>query len=463
MRRTRFAYALLLGCGLLQAWAQPLVVAERLQRHVTVYQSDFAFFSERWQARLPEGQVEVLFPELPPTAEPATLTLLPHGASVLRQSFRPTPSSGMALLESLRGHTVRFISADGQQVIEGKLLEVLEPYAVLKTATGILLLPSPTNYRVLVEEEALLGRRMATLQALLSSPRAGLLPFDIGYQVNGLGWRMLYTLRLPVQGEKLTLCGFAVVENRSGVAYDSLHLHLVAGSVSRRAPAPYSEAYALGIAVQKSPEAIPPAPQALSGFYRYDIPHVHVLRPQESLQIPVVGCTAVRFERLYRLESSADRSGVVPIVQLLRFANSPDNGLGQPLPAGTVQLLATSGDSLFFVGESPLPETPIGDTLELSAGPAFDLKAQQQLLERREVAGNLLEETYQLTLLNGSQEAVRIQVRFRLRWDQQNWRLVAATHPHWRHDATTVAFEVPVAARGQTQLRFTVQSQRPAR
>ncbi len=69
---------------------------------------------------------------------------------------------------------------------------------------------------------------------------------------------------------------------------------------------------------------------------------------------------------------------------VLRFSSSREQGLGDALPAGTVRVYQrdTRGNPQ-FVGESRIGHTPMGSSIGLTTGQAFDVKVQP-VVERRE-------------------------------------------------------------------------------
>lgn len=432
--------------------AQPTVTAQRTQRYVTLYQGEAAFVVDSYRAHLYSGLTTVLIPDLPPTIMSPSIAVQVSGGAVLWHRFRPALPLGEGTLGILRGHRVRFITPDGQQVIEGKLLDVSASYALVQTPAGLLLLPTPTQYRVLLEEETPVLTSPLVLQALIQSPREGEGALTLSYLAKQLHWQMLYSVHIPTEGSKMSLCSFALLENRSDVPYDSVRVSLVAGRLPQKYPVP--DVIPL---LRASPEGGPSPPTELAGLYRYDFPNPLVLGPREQLRIPLMACTEVPFRRLYTVHTYANWSGPLPVRQVLQFANTASSGLGQPLPAGSVQV-TTGQESVTFIGETSMPETAVGDTVTLELGPAFDLTVRQLLQERRRLSEQLLEETYLLKLLNGGQRDVHIDILFRLQ-EGQNWRLVSTTYPARWHDATTLSFRVPVGARSESLLRFTLQSQ----
>lgn len=444
---------LLLGGIALTTHAHPTVIAQRTQRHVTLYHREAAFVVDFYRAPLYSGLTTVLIPELPQTILSSSIAVHASEGQILWYRLRPALLLGENTLRTLRGKRLRFITPDGQQVVEGRLLEVSPSYALLQTPAGLLLLPTPTQYRVLLDEEVSALSSPPALYVLIQSQRSEESRLMLSYLTEQLHWKMLYAAHLPTESSTMSLCGFALLENQSDISYDSVRVSLVAGQLPSRTPEFKARQF-----LQASPEL--PPPTDLVGLYRYDLPDPLVLGPREQLCIPLIACAEVPFRRLYTVRTSAGHHGALPVWQSLQFVNTPTSGLGQPLPAGTVQV--TAGEAHTFLGETSLPETPIGDTITLELGPAFDLKAQQRLQERRYLSEQIAEETYHLTLLNGGQREAQIEIFFRL-WGEQNWRIVSTTHPYRWHDATTLAFRVSVGARSETLLRFTLQSQRPQR
>jgi len=66
-----------------------------------------------------------------------------------------------------------------------------------------------------------------------------------------------------------------------------------------------------------------------------------------------------------------------------RFSNSAHAGLGDQLPAGVLRFYMRDkrGDPQ-FIGESQIDHTPMGSTLSLATGDAFDVKVQPTVEER---------------------------------------------------------------------------------
>ncbi len=84
----------------------------------------------------------------------------------------------------------------------------------------------------------------------------------------------------------------------------------------------------------------------------------------------------VKFDRLYRYRFEAfaapdDRDTTPEVV--LKLKNDKDQGLGKPLPSGTVSVLAQSGRGPVLAGEQRIEDTAVGLPLELTLGRAMDV------------------------------------------------------------------------------------------
>lgn len=100
-----------------------------------------------------------------------------------------------------------------------------------------------------------------------------------------------------------------------------------------------------------------------------------------------------------------------PVSVLLEVENSEAKGLGRPLPGGTVRVLAPdAGGALRLAGEDIIGHTPRDETVRVIESVPGD------------------------------------------------WRLLRSSLPGQKVDATTLRFEVPVPAGGESTLTYRVRS-----
>jgi hypothetical protein len=143
----------------------------------------------------------------------------------------------------------------------------------------------------------------------------------------------------------------------------------------------------------------------------------------------------------------------------LRLKNSPDNGLGVPLPAGRVRVsrLDEADGALEFIGEDAIDHTPRDETVQVRLGSAFDVVGERRQVDFRvDSAARWMEEDIEVKVRNQKpDEAVAVAVRESLyRWS--NWSVVRRSQDFTRQDARTIDFPVRIAPKGEAVVRYTV-------
>jgi hypothetical protein len=106
-----------------------------------------------------------------------------------------------------------------------------------------------------------------------------------------------------------------------------------------------------------------------------------------------------------------------------------------------------------FIGESVIDHTPMGSTLSLSTGDAFDVKVKPTV-EKREQAGLFRWKTsMSYTLSNAMARPVMVDlIQGGLVGDT---RIVTESRPSTRRDADTAVWSVEVPANGETKVAAT--------
>ncbi|MGH7565510.1 MAG: DUF4139 domain-containing protein, partial [Gemmatimonadota bacterium] len=137
------------------------------------------------------------------------------------------------------------------------------------------------------------------------------------------------------------------------------------------------------------------------------------------------------------------------------FENREGEGLGVPLPAGTVRLYKADADgTLQLVGEDRIDHTPEGEKVVLKIGEAFDVVADRRQTEFEVVAsGHVWEEAFEVVIRNHKQEDIVVQVVEPLPGE---WEMLSNTHDFEKLDAFTVRFDVPVKAGSEATLQYRI-------
>jgi len=134
-------------------------------------------------------------------------------------------------------------------------------------------------------------------------------------------------------------------------------------------PAPVME-MALPVTVVSSAQA---KVEALGDLKLYRVPMRVTVAAQAQKQVAMLVQPAVTFERVYVLDVTAGGTTARPAPFELRAQNVGEQGLGVPLPAGTVALFVRGAGRELFSGEAPIDDLAVGQDVALRFGESPDV------------------------------------------------------------------------------------------
>jgi hypothetical protein len=191
--------------------------------------------------------------------------------------------------------------------------------------------------------------------------------------------------------------------------------------------------------------------KAFFEYHLYTLPRKATLANKEIKQISLFepASTTVEKEFVYRPDYNPKEVEVT-----IKFKNSKATGLGMPLPAGRVRLFKADDDgSLILLGEDQIDHTPRDEELTLKVGSAFDIAAEEKLMQRVQISQQVEERTFEIELRNHKETGVTVVVEKKL-WGI--WELLDANYSHIKKDAQTIQFEIPVDANGKATINYRV-------
>jgi hypothetical protein len=310
------------------------------------------------------------------------------------------------------------------------------------------------------------------LQASQARPRT-----QLAYVAQGVTWEALYHVLL---GRGQASVSASATISPEMFRAESATVQLVAGAIRRaRAPAapPAAEfqgrvaRVALDAATAEKTEE-----EAVGETHVYELPGRHSLEPGVPMAIALFprGNAAYTQElvvpgvvpwRGWMGPQPGDPSRVpVQVWYTLKRARGSSFG-DRPLPAGTVQLYqADSAGRAQLIGEARIAHTAPASDVRVQSGDAFDVTAeriqtdysQEQLpAPRRNVPPRQrVTAAYRVTVSNAKADAVTVEVR---ETHFGEWRILESSIPAEKLSASEVRFRVPVPARGEAALTYTVQ------
>ncbi|HVH10594.1 MAG TPA: hypothetical protein VM736_12430 [Gemmatimonadales bacterium] len=403
--------------------------------------------------------------------DPATLFSPDTSVALVSGVWRPASDRAAALARAI-GQTLSFVrprAGGGADTVRATVIRV-NP-SQYRLPDGRLLLGDPGEPLFPPELMRSGAELSVALEAARARPRT-----ELAYVMSGAArWEAVYQVLLF--GAKCAVSGTATITSQT-LRADSAEVQLVAGSISRARggpPGPLQpfRAQALAAAVVSGESA---SEEAVGETHVYQVPGRSTLEPGVPLTVALFPQTSAPYTQEFVVPGAVPLRGFfgqmptepnrVPVQVWYTLARARGTSFGdRPLPGGTVQLY--QGDSagrLQLVGEALTEHTAPGRELRLQSGEAFDVTAervetdytQEQLAApRRGLAPRQrVTATFRVTITNAKPDAVTVDVReARI----GTWRVTDSSLPAERLSASEVRFRVPVPAKGDAALTYTIQ------
>lgn len=400
--------------------------------------------------------------------DPAMLFSPDSSVTLLSAVLRPATDRAAAL-ERAAGQTLSFVRGKGDTV-RATVVRASPPQ--YRLADGRLLLGEPGE--PLFPPELVRATSEASLVLEAARPRP---TTELAYVTEGARWSAVYQVVLGA-GRALVSGAATIVSQR--VRAESASIQLVAGAIGRakRAPAAPQLSPFVARAAMVAQEQETVGEQAVGETHVYTLPARITLEPGVPVATALfpralVAVTqelivpgALPFRGYMQSVPNPGEPSRVPVQSWYTLARPPGSPFGdRPLPAGTVQLYqADSAARLQLLGEAENDHTAPGRNLRVLSGDAFDVTAervqtdfqQEQIPPPRRglPARQRFTASYRVTLSNAKPVAVTVDVR---EARAGGWVVVTSSVPSEKLSATEFRFRIPVPARGEATLTYTVQ------
>jgi hypothetical protein len=350
---------------------------------VTIYQDGNTLVQDVRRLDITRGRTRIEFPDVSAQIRPATLSFAAPGTAIVEQNFDFDLLTPTKLMEKAIGSTVTLVRtnpATGQ--------EVRERAEVLSTAGGVVvrignrievLRDDGLPVRVVFDEVPPNLRARPTLSVTLDSNRSGPREASIRYLTPGLGWEADYVALFEEVSGTVDMQGWVTLTNNTGTTFHSADTLLVAGNPARGGQRTRRDMVRPGTQTADR--------ERLGDYYLYPLDERTTIANAQTKQVSFLDVSAVPAQRIYSIGTSWLRSDddFRPAATAISFSSSRDGGLGDALPAGTVRFYQRDAEgNPQFIGENRIGHTPMGSTLSLVTGDAFDvfMKAEVESRER---------------------------------------------------------------------------------
>ncbi len=449
---------MLLVCLLSGAFTIGNVLAEDVS--VTIYNNNLGVVHETRQLNFEKGMGRVSFVDVPTLIDPTSVgfELVDKGklAVILEQNYAYDLVSPEKIYAKYVDRSIDLFDKQGN-IFSGTLLSFSNGAFVLKDRSGkiqIVRLEQVVNANFPELPEGLITR--PTLFWLYSSDFSGAANCRVSYQTGGMSWSAEYVGILSEDDNSLGLTGWSSINNRSGATFKNATLKLIAGDIHRAA-----EDRRLRKSGMMAMEAAAYAPSAgfeekeFFEYHLYTLPRKATIANNEIKQISLFEPASTVVEKEYYYQPDQNKRKVKVTIE---FENAKENGLGMPLPAGRARVFKADSDgSMILLGEDKIDHTPKDEEVKLTIGYAFDISAEEKIVDFQKISSRVEEQTYKIELRNHKKEDISIIVEKKLYGD---WDITNASHEFEKKDANTLKFDIPVSADEKVAVNFTVRISR---
>ena len=284
--------------------------------------------------------------------------------------------------------------------------------------------------------------------------RAGAVPTRLSYLTPGLGWTSDYVALFDEKAGTIDVQGWVTLNNNTGTTFTNADTLLVAGNVgsgmSRFAD------YAGGDEAIEQAGTESGTRARLGDYYLYPLKERTTIANAQQKQVSFLDVKASPARKAYEFTNGWMGGNDVPrsAATAIKFSTSRNGGLGDQLPAGTVRVyMADARGDPQFIGENRIGHTPMGSSMAIRTGEAFDVKVKVVVVERTKLSNSRWRTKMRYTVSNARDTPVTVDVAQDGLWGDV--KISEQSIAGERVSADRVEWKVPVAANGTTDLTAT--------
>jgi hypothetical protein len=447
-------YGSLSYVSLMVALAPVAAMAQSAQGdvHVTIYNNNLALVQDARTLSIPAGRSKQEFPDVSAQIRPETATLSGAGIAIIEQNFDYDLLSPDKLMEKAVGQVVTIVRtnpANGAETREQAKVLAANGGIVLQIGQRIeVLRDDGLPVRVVFDKVPENLRARPTLSVTINSARGGAIPTRLSYLTPGMAWTSDYVMLFDEKSGATDMQGWITLTNNTGTTYTNADTLLVAGNVGGGQNQFNALSGALEAAGTESGTR-----ERLGDYYLYPLPERTTISNAQQKQVSFLDVKGAPARKAYEfingwLGSNDDpRSATTAI----KFSTSKQGGLGDQLPAGTIRVYMRDarGDPQ-FIGESRIDHTPMGSSMAIRTGEAFDVKVKTVVEERTKLSNRRWRTKMRYIVTNARPAPVTVDLAQSGLWGDV--RMDAQSIEGNRVSADRIEWKVPVPANGTTEV-----------
>ena len=425
---------------------------------VTIYTNNLALVQDSRQLTVPAGRSRQDFPDVSAQIRPETVTLSGPGIGIVEQNFDYDLLSPDKLMEKAVGQTITIVRtnpATGAETREQAKVLAANGGIVLQIGQRIeVLRDDGLPVRVVFDKVPENLRARPTLSVTIDAARGATVPTRLSYLTPGLGWTSDYVALFDEAKGTIDVQGWVTLTNNTGTTFTKADTLLVAGNVNAGGRGIRYNGGASDSLEQAGTES--GTRERLGDYYLYPLKERTTIANAQQKQVSFLDVKGAPARKAYACTNQWLGSNDDPrsCITVLKFSTSKEGGLGDQLPAGTIRayLRDTRGNPQ-FIGESRIDHTPMGSSMAIRTGEAFDVKVKILVEERTRLSNRRWRTKMRYTLTNARPAPVTADLAQDGLWGDV--RIEAQSIAGERISADRVEWKVPVPADGSTEVTAT--------
>lgn len=421
---------------------------------ITIYNDDLSLVRSNFELELQAGRQDYNFDNITSRIDAPSVIVhsLGGGVRVAEQNYEYDLAGKSQIIAKYIEREVELLTKDDERVIGTLKFYDGSSFGVLEKGSDRLMVVSDSETQIIKLAELPSNfYTKPTLHWSLLADKAGKHPIQLTYLTGGLSWNVTYNC--VWDEKKLALNSWVTITNQSGKAFDDVTLKLIAGNVNRvyNDYGYYNNRKEMADVMMSAGSAAPSFDEkAFHDFHMYTLDQKVSFANNQTKQLEMYPPMNVNASQVYEYNSWG--GGVSSII---KFKNTEENGIGKPLPKGTLKVYKKDSDgNSEFIGEDSINHTSKNEEVRITTGTAFDLVASTLVRDQKDLGKNVSERTIQITLRNNSADLKTITVVHQLGGNSR----ILSVQDNYKYNIDTnnkVTFEIPVQPDKQVILSFT--------
>lgn len=426
---------------------------------VTIYNNNLALVQDSRTLSVPQGRSRQEFPDVSAQIRPETVTLSGPGIAIVEQNFDYDLLSPDKLMEKAVGQVITIVRtnpATGAETREQARVLAANGGIVLQIGNRIeVLRDDGLPVRVVFDKVPENLRARPTLSVTVQAERNGPVPTRLSYLTPGLGWTSDYVALFDEKAGTIDVQGWVTLNNNTGTTFTNADTLLVAGNVGGGQNR-FGRMGSMDDAGIEQAGTESGTRERLGDYYLYPLAERTTIANAQQKQVSFLDVKASPARKAYEFVNGWMGGNDVPrsAATAIKFSTSRNGGLGDQLPAGTVRVYMRDarGDPQ-FIGENRIGHTPMGSSMSIRTGEAFDVKVKVVVEERTRLSSRRWRTRMRYTVSNARDTPVTLDLAQDGLWGDV--KITEQSITGERISADRVEWKVPVAANASADLTAT--------